>query len=73
MRVIDALKVIERVSEEVETPWCLKRAFKDIKVEAFGDQITFGEDFLSITEARESIEALVYTLGGKVEWEEEDE
>lgn len=69
MRAIDAYNEIQEISKQVKMPWAVNRAFKDFELEIMGDQISFGEDFLTLEEARETLELLTETLGGKVKWE----
>ena len=56
--------------EQDEIPFHVRRLFRDdsFEIEIFGDQLCFGEDYVSLKEAREGMEWIVNQLGGKVKW-----
>jgi hypothetical protein len=69
MKLIDAHKVIQEISVD-QVPWAVRRMFAgSVRLEISGAEISFGEDFVSVTEAREAVEFLVDQLGGKVKWD----
>lgn len=64
------LKNKENQDKLKKSPWLFISAFgSDRCLDVLGDQISFGEDYLSLQEARQVVEYLVNELGGgKVKW-----
>jgi len=56
--------------EPIELPHHVVCAMGDTvtAITFFGDQLSFGEDYLSLQEARDAIAWYVDQLGGKVKW-----
>jgi hypothetical protein len=70
-RIIDKYRVIQNMGSAVEVPWEVKRMFPgQVTLEVIGNQISFGEDYVYLLEARAGIQFLVEQLGGKVVWED---
>lgn len=65
------MKLIERVRlPEIIVPYILKRAFPSaFHVSTSDDQVSFGEDYLEIHEARRALDWLVDQMGGTVQWD----
>lgn len=68
-----AFEVFKEVQElnksQNDTPWYVKRVMPDnFRIEVLGEQLTFGQDFVTIEEAREALDWFVNELGGTVKW-----
>ncbi len=65
------MKLIDRARlPGIEVPYIVKRAFPGgLFVDTAGTQITFGEDYLDILEARLALQWLVEQMGGQVRWD----
>lgn len=69
MRAIDVLNSMsENEAKQNKIPWNVKRCFKDLEVTIYPGQVSFGEDFVSLEEARDTLKFLVEELGGTVKW-----
>ena len=70
MTLKERMLKIKELQAAVTTPWHVSRVFG--KADLFGEQVTFGmdKDYVTLDEARESLEWIVEQLGGKVKWEE---
>ena len=67
VRIVD---VIAKGVPEFPVPYHVSCVFgTGVEPRVFGDQVTFGEDFVSLHEARVALEWYVEQLGGKVEWD----
>lgn len=67
VRIVD---VMAKGVPEFPVPYHVSRVFStETEPRVFGDQVTFGEDFVSLQEARVALEWYVEQLGGKVEWD----
>lgn len=70
-------KAYQRVleHEDIPMPWGVMRLFmggnKELRI--CGDELCFGEDYVTLKEAREAFEWIVDQLGGTVEWKNEEE
>jgi hypothetical protein len=75
MKAIDRFKKIQKLNEKTKSPpWNVGRCFegeflRTFGIQVCGDQICLGEDYVSLSEAREAVEWLASELGGEVEWE----
>lgn len=68
--LIEKYKAIQAIGHTVQVPFSVKRAFQgDLELIIMGNQVSFGEDYLYIEEAREVVQYFVEQMGGKVEWE----
>lgn len=70
MNIAEIIKTNEKIRKELndEAPYNTKSMFVDFRIDIYGDQICFGEDFKSLDDAREGVEYLVKLLGGKTTW-----
>lgn len=69
MKAIEIVKKFKALRKEQDkAPWSTIRLFQAFSYEVIGEQISFGEDYVSIHEAREGVQFLVDQLGGKVKW-----
>lgn len=69
MTLKEKFDAIQAIGSKVEVPWTIRRAFNGpVQVEVLGDQVSFGEDYLSFEEARAVAAWFVEQLGGKVSW-----
>jgi hypothetical protein len=68
---VERMKLIQEVGTVIAPPWNARRLFQgDNEIHLIsGDQISLGEDFLSIPDARSGIEWYVEQLGGTVKWQ----
>lgn len=67
--LIEKYKAIQAIGNEIEIPWAVKCMFSGrFRLEVLGSEVTFGEDYVSVQQARASIEWLANQLGGKVKW-----
>lgn len=66
-RVVDLIKDYE----DIEVPYEVWRLFGKSSEYIYlaGKQVSLGEDFVSLEQARTAIEYYVNQLGGKVKWE----
>lgn len=68
-------KLIEELTKSkiINIPWEVWRFWGEKeqtgKIELFGEQASFGQDFGTVEELRVAIEFYVDQLGGKVKWE----
>ena len=71
MNLVEIIERNEKESKELmeSIPYNLKFMFPSFCLEVAGDQLTFGEDYMSLETAREGITFLVKQLGGKAKWE----
>jgi len=70
MKVIEKYNKIQEIGTTVELPWRVWTTFYATKtcVDLRGDHLSFGGDFKTLQEVRESLEYLVGEFGGKVKW-----
>lgn len=70
MKIIEKYNKIQEIDTTVTLPWKVWTTFYETipYVDILGDQISFGGDYKSLQEIRESLEYLVDQFGGKVEW-----
>lgn len=67
--LIEKYNAIQAIGSSIETPHEVFCLFKDFRtMDVVGDQISFGEDYVSLEGARSVLDYLVQQLGGKVEW-----
>lgn len=67
--LIEKYNAIQAIGSSIETPYEVFCLFKDFKtMDVIGDQISFGEDYVSLESARSAISFLVEQLGGEVKW-----
>jgi len=70
MKIIEKYNKIQEIDTTVKLPRKVWTTFYETipYVDILGDQISFGGDYKSLQEVRESLEYLVDQFGGKVEW-----
>lgn len=70
-RVIDSFKQIQAVQHRFKLPFDFWRlACESAKeIEIMGNQITMGQDYLTLEEARGAFDEVVAELGGTITWE----
>lgn len=70
MKIIEKYNKIQEIDTTVKLPCKVWTTFYETipYVDILGDQISFGGDYKSLEEVRESLEYLVDQFGGKVEW-----
>lgn len=70
MKIIEKYNKIQEIDTTVKLPWKVWTTFYETVpyVDLLGDQISFGGDYKSLEEVRESLEYLVDQFGGKVKW-----
>lgn len=70
MKIIEKYNKIQEIDTTVKLPRKVWTTFYETipYVDILGDQISFGGDYKSLEEVRESLEYLVDQFGGKVEW-----
>lgn len=69
-KLIEKYNAIQKIGTKVNTPYEVYCLFKDLRtLEIFGDQISFGEDYMSLQETRNAVQWIAEQLGGSVEWE----
>jgi len=63
-------KVQKLREKQDEVPFSVKRMFREayFEIDIVGDQISFGEDYVSLEYARENFEWVIDQLGGKITW-----
>lgn len=67
--LIEKYNAIQAIGSEVKTPHEVFCLFKDFRnADVVGDQISFGEDFVSLDSARNAVSWIVHQLGGTVKW-----
>lgn len=66
---LKAYKKIQKY-KPIEVPWNAWRLFSEQckKIEVYGDQVSFGEDYATLEEARKAIEFYADQLGGTIKW-----
>jgi len=72
MKLIEAFNEVQKLKVD-EVPWEVKRVFptegsRGLTLEVVGSEVSFGEDFVSIEQARTAVNFLVNQLGGTVKW-----
>jgi len=69
--LLEMYKVVQKVGHTIVVPWSASRVISnDLKeISVVGDQISLGEDYVSLEEARAAIEWYANQLGGAVKWE----
>jgi len=71
MKAIKVYEKIQKLNEKQDDiPWNTRRLFREgyFEINIMGSEISFGEDYVSIEQAREGIQFIVEQLGGKVDW-----
>jgi len=71
LTAFEKYKAIQDIGTEVETPYPIFCAFKDLRtISIMGNQISFNEDYISLEEGRSAVAYLVEQLGGAVTWKD---
>lgn len=68
--LLEKYKSIQKIGSSIETPWFVYRAFGSPvrAISVTGTEISLGEDFVSVQEARNAVEWYVKNLGRSVKW-----
>ena len=71
--LLQKYKAIQKIGCSVEVPWAAMRVLhgESKTLDVWGDQVSLGEDFVSLQEAREAIQFYAEQLGGLILWDEE--
>ncbi len=68
--LIEKYRAIQAIGSSIEVPWKVQRLFpSNLQIDVIGTQIGFGEDYVSVDQARDALEWLVAQLGGTVKWD----
>lgn len=69
--LFEKFKAVQEINAKVSMPWHVMRVLSsdEIKeIEVVGNQISLGQDFVSLEEARSAVKWYVEQLGGTVRW-----
>ena len=75
MTLIKKYKAIQKIGTVIEVPHSVWTKFSEQQrcISIAGTDISLGEDYCSLDQAREAVAWFVEQLGGKVKWEAKDE
>lgn len=73
MRLIDKYKKIQRLGYEEKIPWHVAHVLSNEHgsyISVSGSDVSLGEDYVSLEQARKAVEWYANQLGGRIKWED---